>query len=690
MPDISIFEVKFEIETLKAQIRHHDKKYYSEDSPIISDAEYDSLRKRLEELEDKFPELVTSDSPTQKVGSKVGSKFSKVRHAKPMLSLANAFEVSDVADFIERANRFLGLEEDNNIDLFCEPKIDGLSISLRYENGFFVQAATRGDGETGEDVTENIKTIKTLPQKLNGDFPSILELRGEVYLSHAEFERINKEREEMGEQLFANPRNAASGSLRQLDSSITASRNLQYFVYGWGKVSEEKWYTQSQATEYFKNLRFAVNEHTKTCKNIAEVEEYYQNLFELRSKLNYDIDGLVYKINNIKLQERLGYIARSPRYAIAHKFPAEKAKTKIRDITIQVGRTGSLTPVANLEPINIGGVLVKRATLHNRDEIERKDIRINDIVTVQRAGDVIPQIVEVDIAKRSGDEVEFIFPNNCPVCGSDAVRENDDAVTRCTGGMACDAQVKEQLKHFVSKNAFNIEGLGKQQIELFWNKDLIKNAADIFDLEDKNKNLESPIQKWEGYGKKSVENLFSSINSSKNIKLNKLIYALGIRHIGEENAKLLAKNYGSIKTLLEKAKQFKNKESEEYKELIDIDGIGEKVAESVANYLSNEKNLAVINNILAQIIVQDFENITSNDTEFSGKIMVFTGTLENLSRGEAKEIAERAGAKVSSSISKKTDYLVAGNDAGSKLKKAKNLEIKIITEAEFLAIIEKN
>lgn len=685
--NISLFEAKFEIEALKAQIKHHDKKYYEDSAPTISDSDYDKLRKRLEELEGLFPELITKDSPTQKVGGKAQEKFGKVKHKKPMLSLNNAFDFEDVKDFIEKANRYIGTDENNEIELFCEPKIDGLSFSARYENGVFVQAATRGDGEEGENVTQNVATIKTLPQKLSGDFPDILEIRGEIYLSHDEFERINNERQEKQEDIFANPRNAASGSLRQLDVSITAGRNLKYFAYGWGEVSEMKWQTQSGAIEKFKEYGFTVNDKTSLCTNLSEVEKYYNQLYDQRPKLNYDIDGLVYKINSLELQNRLGFIARAPRFAIAHKFPAEQAKTIIKDITIQVGRTGSLTPVAELEPINIGGVVVKRATLHNKDEIERKDVRIGDTIVIQRAGDVIPQIVEVDFTKRPENSAEFIFPDRCPVCASKAIREGEDAVIRCTGGMNCEAQAVEGLKHFVSRNAFDIEGLGEKQIELFWQKGLIKKPADIFTLERRNTEEGICIENWPGYGKKSVEKLFAGINTKRKIELNKFIYALGIRHIGEENAKLLAKNYSSILNLLEKVKNFSDTNSSEYRELLQIDGIGEKVAGSIARYFSDERNVELIDNLLKEIEISEYVNIQNSNSPFSGKILVFTGSLSKITRQEAKDKAERAGAKVSSSISAKTDFLVAGEDAGSKLKKAHELNIKIITEDEFIGII---
>ncbi len=688
-----MFQEQFRIEELKALIKHHNKKYYQDSKPEISDAEYDKLMQELEKLEEAFPSLKTSDSPTQKVGYKPLEKFEKVKHSKPMLSLANAFSMEDISDFITRIKRFLG-EENNknfNLELFCEPKIDGLSFSARYENGLLVMAATRGDGEEGENITQNIKTIKTLPQKLIGDFPEILEIRGEVYLSHSDFEKINLERQEKGEELFANPRNCASGSLRQLDANITASRNLKYFAYGWGEISDAKWQTQSGALEYFNSLGFITNPLAKLCKNISEVEDFYNNFFSQRASLDYDIDGLVYKVNSCELQERLGFIARSPRWAIAHKFPAEQAETIIENITIQVGRTGALTPVAELKPINIGGVVVKRATLHNKDEIERKDIRIGDYVILQRAGDVIPQIVKVLEEKRDLTKSKiFEFPSNCPVCNSPAIRENDDAVTRCTGGISCEAQAVEYLKYFVARDAFDIEGLGKRQVEEFYQKDFIKTPADIFTLEERNNFLQ--IENLEGYGKISVQKLFNAIQNRRKIELQKFILSLGIRHIGQENAKLIAKNYISFQEFYNKITNICSLENDyanapEYAELLAIDGLGEKIVKSIIIYFSNKKHLTIINDLLKYVEVEDYKESQKINSALTGKSVIFTGTLEKMSRAEAKAKAENAGAKVASSISAKTDYLIAGADAGSKLKKATELNIKILSEDEFLQMV---
>lgn len=702
-----------EIEQLRQQIRHNDKLYYIDNSPQISDAEYDKLFKQLVKLELEYPKFITADSPTQKVGGGIQEKFNKVKHSKPMLSLGNAFSMEDVAGFADKIKRFLGQDETQEIEIFCEPKIDGLSFSARYENGILKQAATRGDGEIGEDITQNISTIKSLPKKLNGNYPEILEVRGEVYLGHAEFERINAEKIASGEEPFANPRNAASGSLRQLDSNITASRNLKYFVYGYGEILNKKSKTtstqadmfavtsdnnnlenaisdyfksQSEAFKYFGSLGFAVNEDIKLCKNISEIEQYYNSIFQKRPNLEYDIDGVVYKVNLAELQDRLGFIARAPRWAIAHKFPAEQAKTVLESIIIQVGRTGVLTPVAELKPINISGVIVRRATLHNKDEIERKDIRIGDTVIVQRAGDVIPQVVAVELEKRPENSSKFDFPETCPVCNSPAIRENDEAATRCTGGISCAAQAVEYLKYFVSRNGFDIEGFGQKQVEEFFEKNLVKEPADIFILEQKNKELENPIQQWEGYGEKSVSKLFDAINNRRKIDLPRFIFSLGIRHIGAENAKLIAKNYNNFANFYSKAKNFIDLNSPDYQEFLTIDGVGEKVANFVALFFSSQKHINLIDRLLEQIEVEEFqENINSNSKLFN-KTIVFTGTLTKLTRAEAKAIAERNGAKVSSSISSKTDYLVAGEDSGSKLKIANELGVKIISEEEFLGL----
>ena len=701
-----IEEAKKEIEELRKELKKHNKAYYRDDAPTISDAKYDRLKRELIDLETEFPELITEDSPTQTVGYAVLDEFKKVKHSKPMLSLGNGFSKEDIQDFFDRVGRFLGVETEK-IQVFCEPKIDGLSFGARFENGIFVQGATRGDGVTGEDITENLKTIESFPQKLKGkNIPKVLEVRGEVFMSKTDFKNLNEKREEIGEKVFANPRNAAAGSLRQLDTSITASRNLQYFVYALGEISEDfDVKTQEDLINEVGEFGLTINKLTKLCKNVDEVMKFYDKVQTERYDLEYDIDGIVYKVNDLKYQERLGFVSHSPRWAIAHKFPAEKAVTLIENIDIQVGRTGSLTPVANLKPVNIGGVLVSRATLHNEDEIERKDIREGDTVTIQRAGDVIPQVVKVDTSKRPKDSKPFKFPDKCPICGSPAVRYDDDVVKRCTGGINCDAQVVEGLKHFVSRNAFDIEGLGKKQIDNFFQEGRIKSFVDIFKLEERDKKAEksagdlglfsvgktektlTPIRSLEGWGNKSADNLFEAINEKRNIELHRFIYGIGIRFVGEITAKLLANHYHSFENLKEKMiKASKDKESEEYKDFVNIDGIGGKITEGILDYFRNEKNMKMLDELVAELKIKDDKGITAK-SPLSGKTVVFTGSLTKMTRQEAKAKAESLGIKVSSSISKKTDFLVAGAESGSKLRKAEELGVKVLSEDEWLEIL---
>ena len=604
-------EILHEIEKLKAELAKHDEAYHSLDAPLISDSEYDELRKKLEEYRSNFPQYFTEKK--EKVGGKTLEIFSKIRHKKPMLSLSNAFSREDVQDFIDRVNRFLGLDKKEevfdlfsvaapvNLDLFCEIKIDGLSFSARYENGKLVQAATRGDGEEGEDVTKNIKTLQGFPLELIGEAPKILEIRGEIYMSKKDFAELNLRQEEQGGKIFANPRNAAAGSLRQLDSNITASRKLSYFAYSLGEISDD--FKCESQTELHKKLRgfgFNIEPHSKLCHNIDEVLELYQKIADSRYQIDYDVDGMVYKVNSFALQERLGFVARSPRFAIAHKFAAEKGKTEIENIIIQIGRTGALTPVAVLKPVNIGGVVVSRATLHNQDEIARKDIRIGDVVLIQRAGDVIPQVLEVDLSKRPENSVAFSFPKNCPVCGNEVVKVEDDVVLRCSGGLSCEAQLKETLKHFVSKDAFDIVGLGKKQIENFFFEGRIRSFVDIFRLEENEKTSENPLKGKLGWGEKSIENLFFAINQKRNIPLEKFIYAIGIRHVGETTAKLLAQHFISSKYFLEVMLSLSKYENEslnehrEYQDFVALDGIGEKMAQAVLDYFRDERNLKMI------------------------------------------------------------------------------------------------
>ena len=681
--------ISSKITALKAEIAKHDLAYHTLDAPIISDAKYDELRRELEKYHEEFPEFFAEYDDS--VGGKTLEIFSKVKHSKPMLSLANGFSGEDIKDFILRVNRFLGEEI---LDFFCETKIDGLSFSARFENGKFLRAATRGDGFFGEDVTENLKTIFGFPQELRGEnLPKIFEIRGEIYMSKEDFAALNSRQEEQGRKIFANPRNAAAGSLRQLDSSVTASRKLSYFVYSLGEVSPN-FFCNSQA-ELHQKLQafgFQTEPHSKLCHSIDEILELYQKIADCRYELSYDIDGMVYKVNEFALQERLGFVARSPRFAIAHKFPAEKAKTEIENILIQIGRTGALTPVAILKPVNIGGVVVSRATLHNQDEIARKDARIGDVVVIQRAGDVIPQVLEVDLSKRKFDAKNFIFPKNCPVCGSEIVKNEEDVVLRCSGGLSCEAQLKETLKHFVSKDAFDIVGLGKKQIENFFLEGRIKNFAEIFTLEEREKTAENPLRTKLGWGEKSIENLFFAIKQKRTIPLEKLIYAIGIRHVGESTAKLLAQHFKSFRNFLDVMLRLSKHEEiilrqtqSDYSELVSIDGLGEKMVEAILDYFRDERNLKMLLDLEKQLQVEDAKQINSN-SKLAGKSVIFTGTLEKMTRAEAKKKAEDLGMKVVGSISSKTDFVVAGSEAGSKLKKAAELNLKVLNEDEWLEL----
>ena len=681
--------ISSKITALKAEIAKHDLAYHTLDAPIISDAKYDELRRELEKYREEFPEFFVEDD--ESVGGKTLEIFSKVKHSKPMLSLANGFSREDIEDFILRVNRFLGEEI---LDFFCETKIDGLSFSARFENGKFVRAATRGDGFFGEDVTENLKTILGFPQELRGEnLPKIFEIRGEIYMSKEDFASLNFRQEEQGGKIFANPRNAAAGSLRQLDSSVTASRKLNYFVYSLGEVSPN-FFCNSQA-ELHQKLQafgFKTEPHSKLCHSLDEILELYQKIADCRYELSYDIDGMVYKVNEFALQERLGFVARSPRFAIAHKFPAEKAKTEIENILIQIGRTGALTPVAILKPVNIGGVVVSRATLHNQDEIARKDARIGDVVVIQRAGDVIPQVLEVDLSKRKFNAENFNFPKNCPVCGSEIVKNEEDVVLRCSGGLSCKAQLKETLKHFVSKDAFDITGLGKKQIENFFLEGRIKNFAEIFTLEEREKTAENPLRTKLGWGEKSIENLFLAIKQKRTIPFEKLIYAIGIRHVGESTAKLLAQHFKSFRNFLDVMLRLSKHEEvtllqtqSDYSELVSIDGLGEKMVEAILDYFRDERNLKMLLDLEKQLQVEDAKQINSN-SKLAGKSVIFTGTLEKMTRAEAKKKAEDLGMKVVGSISSKTDFVVAGSEAGSKLKKAAELNLKVLNEDEWLEL----
>lgn len=689
-------EAERELERLAAEIAYHDGRYYREDDPEISDAAYDELRLRNSAIEARFPELVREDSPSVRVGATPRDGFGKVVHRVPMLSLGNAFAEEDVVDFVSRVRRFLGASDDVSIAFTAEPKIDGLSISLRYEGGRFVQAATRGDGAEGEDVTANVATIKAIPQRLKGhDVPRVFEVRGEIYLRHDDFAALNAAQQAANGKVFANPRNAAAGSLRQLDSTITAKRPLQFFAYGWGEAPELPADTQSGVVSAFGRWGLPTNPLTTVCMTAEELIAYYRDIGERRAGLGYDIDGVVYKVDRLALQERLGFVSRAPRWAIAHKFPAERATTVLNAIEIQVGRTGALTPVAKLEPVTVGGVVVSNATLHNEDEIRRKDIRVGDTVVVQRAGDVIPQVVEVVLTKRPLQSEPYVFPVLCPACGSHAVREVDektgvaDVVRRCTGGLICPAQAKERLRHFVSRNAFDIEGLGEKQVEYFFETGRIKRPSEIFTLAARDQESPHPLAKEKGFGTRSTEKLFQSIEARRHIGLERFIYALGIRHIGETTAKDLAATYGrweAFRGAIEAAVAG-GRNSDAYRDIDDIEGIGETVVDALIEFFDEAHNREVLDDLVAEVTIEPFVRQVAKDSPVFGKTVVFTGSLEKFTRSEAKATAERLGAKVSGSISKKTDYLVAGAEAGSKLKKAQELGVRVLTEDEWLLLI---
>jgi len=680
-------EARAEHARLGAEIAACDRHYYQEDAPVVTDAAYDAMRRRYEALEAAFPELVDDTSLTRKVGAKPSEKFAKVTHAAPMLSLGNVFSEGDVFDFVARVCRFLGLAEDAPLTFTAEPKIDGLSCSLRYERGRLIQAATRGDGYEGEDVTANIRTLREIPQQLAGDPPDVIEARGEVYMTHADFTALNARQAAAGKPLFANPRNAAAGSLRQLDPTITAQRPLRFFAYGWGEVSALPATTQHGALDAFRRFGLPVNPLTRVCADAAALIAHYREIEARRATLGYDIDGVVYKVDDIALQERLGFVSRAPRWAVAHKFPAERATTILRDIEIQVGRTGALTPVARLEPVTVGGVVVSNATLHNEDEIARKDVRIGDTVVVQRAGDVIPQIVEVVMAKRPEGATPYAFPHVCPRCGSAALREIDektgvaDVVRRCTGSLVCPAQAVERLKHFCSRNAFDIEGLGDRQIEYFYEQGLIGKASDIFTLEERDRASLAKIKNREGFGETSVRNLFAAIEARRVIPINRFIYALGIRHIGETNARRLARYFGDFAALRETARDA-SPGSEARLRIDAIDGVGPVVAEALHDFFAEPHNAQELDALLRLVTLEPMPQIAAA-SPVAGKTVVFTGGLVRLTRDEAKAQAERFGAKVASSVSKKTDLVVAGPGAGSKLAKAAELGIEVIEEDEW-------
>lgn len=670
-------DAEAELAKLAAELAHHDALYHTNDAPEISDADYDALKNRALELARQYPSLEVSKRLLGKVGHMLKEGFAKVRHAVPMLSLENCFAAEDVANWLSGVRRFLMIEGD--IECIAEPKIDGLSLSLRYEKGQLISAATRGDGAEGEDVTANVRTIKDIPQQLT-TAPAVLEVRGEVYMTRADFLKLNEAQEQAGDKKFANPRNAAAGSLRQLDASVTANRPLRFFGYAWGEVSEPLGNTQSGARDRLTSLGFTVSTPSRLCCNEAELLAYYNDIGAQRADLPFEIDGVVYKVNDLALQERLGFVSRAPRWATAHKFPPQQGETRLLKISVQVGRTGALTPVAELEPIGIGGVMVSRATLHNEDEIVRKDIRAGDMVVVQRAGDVIPQIVSARRTPDSSPE-PFRLPTTCPDCGSHAVRDEGEAVRRCTGGLICPAQVKERLIHFASRTAFDIEGLGDKNVSELHSLGWIKQPADIFALTTHADELAAR----DGWGELSVRKLLTAIDARRSISLERFIYALGIRRIGEANAKLLARHYRSLENFRAQMILASDPESEAWHQLESIERMGKIIAQEVVDFFAEPHNLALLDALAAVVTVEDAAEVKAGGA-LAGKTIVFTGTLTQMSRPEAKAKAEALGAKVAGSVSKKTDYVVAGAEAGSKLKDAAALGVTILSEAEWVTL----
>ncbi|WP_064711552.1 NAD-dependent DNA ligase LigA [Rhizobium bangladeshense] len=706
---LTIEEAAAELERLAREIAHHDALYHGKDQPEISDADYDALKRRNDALEARFPELIREDSPSRRVGAAPSVTFSPVVHARPMLSLDNTFSQEDVQDFVASVYRFLGRLPDQSIAFTAEPKIDGLSMSIRYENGRLTTAATRGDGTTGENVTANIRTIAEIPQELPKGVPAVVEIRGEVYMAKSDFLALNRQMEAEGKQTYVNPRNTAAGSLRQLDAKVTASRKLKFFAYAWGEMSEMPEDTQFGMVQTFKEWGFPVNPLMKRLNSVADILSHYDEIGLKRPDLDYDIDGVVYKVDSLELQQRLGFRSRSPRWATAHKFPAEQAFTEVEKIEIQVGRTGALTPVARLKPITVGGVVVTNATLHNEDYIkgigksgerirpEEHDIREGDTVIVQRAGDVIPQILDVVLEKRAANAKAYEFPRTCPVCGSHAVREVNektgkmDSVRRCTGGFICRAQATEHLKHFVSRNAFDIEGLGSKQVDFFFeNEDpslQIRTAPDIFTLEKRQAHSLTKLENIDGFGKVSVGKLYAAINERRSIALHRFIYALGIRHVGETTAKLLARSYGTYEAFATAMQEATPLSGDAWNDLNAIEGIGEVVARAMVEFYKEPRNIEVIGRLLEEVTPAEAEQPTTSGSPVAGKTVVFTGSLEKFTRDEAKARAESLGAKVAGSVSKKTDFVVAGPGAGSKLDKARELGVQTMDEDEWLALI---
>ncbi|SHF05631.1 DNA ligase (NAD+) [Devosia limi DSM 17137] len=709
--DLTEDEAQAELARLAAEIARHDIAYHQKDAPEITDADYDALRRRNADLEARFPALVRMDSPSVAVGAAVADGFAKVRHGIPMLSLANAFADEDVVDFVNRGRKFFerdfARDPGFQLNFTAEPKIDGLSASLRYENGVFVKGATRGDGTFGEDITENLRTIADIPHKLKGSgWPAVIEIRGEVYMTHAEFKALNEKSAASGGQVYVNPRNTAAGSLRQLDVSVTASRNLKFFAYAWGETSAQPADTQYEAVQKFGEWGFVINPLMIRTTSTEELLAHYRAIEAQRSSLGYDIDGVVYKLDRLDLQGRWGFVARAPRWAIAHKFPAEQATTVLTGIDIQVGRTGALTPVARLAPVTVGGVVVENATLHNEDYIKGiggngelirngVDLRIGDTVIVQRAGDVIPQIVDVVLDKRPADAVPYAFPHICPACGSEAVRDVNeksgkvDAVRRCTGELICPAQAVENLKHFVSRNALDIDGLGDKQVAQFYAEGRIARPADVFTLKARDERAIKKLKDAEGFGTTSVKKLFDAIDARREPELDRFIFALGIRHVGETTAALLAKTFGTIEAFRDTAVAATRHDGDKHAVFPSINGIGDTVRASVMAFFANDRNLQALDDLLREVHPKPYVLTVSADSAVAGKTVVFTGSLEKMTRSEAKAMAERHGAKVAGSVSAQTDILVAGPGAGSKLKTAEALGVSVISEDDWFELIAR-
>ncbi len=682
-------EAESELARLATTIAEHDRAYYQDDAPRISDAGYDALRRRNDDIEKHFPELIRLDSPSQRIGARPAERFEKVRHARPMLSLDNAFTSDDVRDFVARVRRFLALPQDHELVLVAEPKIDGLSCSLRYEQGRLVLGATRGDGAEGENVTANVRTIADVPKSIRArGVPAIFEVRGEVYMSHADFSDLNRRQEKASEKIFANPRNSAAGSLRQLDPAITAHRPLRFFAYHWGEVSALPGDTHWDVLQAMKGWGFPVNPLTRRCRTIDQVLEFYDEVQHQRAELGYDIDGVVYKVDRLDLQNRLGFVSRSPRWAIAHKFPAERAESTVERIAVYVGRTGALTPVAHIKPVTVGGVVVQNVSMHNEDEVARKDVRVGDTVIVQRAGDVIPQLVSVVLGRRPRGTHPYKMPERCPICDSHATREinpktgEPEAARRCVNTLSCPAQAVERLRHFASRDAFDVEGMGEKTVAEFFEDGLLREPADIFLLEERYGHGAKAIMEREGWGEQSAGKLFRAINARRKISLDRFILSLSIPHVGESTARLLARNFHSLKAFLASMQS-----NHAVEDLDAIEGIGDVMAAAIKAFFDENHTRKAIGRLLECIEVSDFAPSAHANTALAGKTVVFTGTLERMTRNEAKARAESLGARVAGSVSRKTDLVVAGPGAGSKLKNAEEFGVKIISEDDWLALV---